>query len=129
MEAELGRAVRKWRPRRHRPWVAAADVGRGGGHGEFWALDSGWAESALHRLDRARAQGAGGLERVWSFPESTGHMLQQQVPNDYFLLECGALQSGWASPAQQFLGWRSKGVSCAEHVEEGLCRAHGSFLG
>lgn len=57
--------------------MAAADVGRGGGHGEFWALDTGWAESAPHRLDRARALGAGGPERVWSFPESTGHMLQR----------------------------------------------------
>lgn len=44
VEDELGRAVRKWRPRRHGPWVAADDMGRGGGHGEFRAVDAGWAE-------------------------------------------------------------------------------------
>lgn len=46
--------------------------------GEVMESSGLWTQAGLsgpHRLERATAQGAGGQERVWSFPESTGHVL------------------------------------------------------
>lgn len=80
VEDELGRAVRKWRPREAwAPWVAAADMGRGGGHGEFRAVDAGWAEW-LHTNWRGRRPRGGRGRRGVSFPESKAKGFQQQVP-------------------------------------------------